>query len=67
MSIDETEWFHRGELVKSNVFGLAYGVPGRIIGLAQAQYGEWIRFVVELETGQRVTIPANHLIKMERR
>ena len=47
------------------VCGYYYGIPGRIVKPAQVQYGDFRRFVVELDTGQFITLAANHIIDTE--
>lgn len=57
---------HRGEWVKSNCLNRYYGIPGRVVGIAQSQYGEWTRFKVELITGELVVLEAILLTRIDK-
>lgn len=57
--------FRRGERVASNVCGFYYGLPGRIIGPSQAQYDYYRRFIIELDIGKRISLPAHQIRKID--
>lgn len=39
--------------------GYYYGAEGTLIKPAQAQFGKWTRFIVDLDIGKTITLPAN--------
>lgn len=55
------EYYRAGDRVASNIHGYYYGLAGRIVKPAQVQYGNFRRFIVELDNGQRITLAVNHI------
>jgi hypothetical protein len=51
--------FKAGDRVKSRCMGYYYGAEGTLIKPSQTQYGKFTRFIVELDTGKVITLPAN--------
>ena len=57
--------FKAGDKVKSSCRGFYYGMEGTLIKPAQMQYGHWTRFIIELDFGKTITLPANWIEDVE--
>jgi hypothetical protein len=53
--------FRKGERVTSKVAGYYMGQPGTIIGESQIQYNLDKRYIIELDIGKRITLPASRI------
>lgn len=51
--------FKEGDRVKSCCMGYYYGAEGTLIKPSQVQFGKWTRFIVDLDIGKTITLPAN--------
>ncbi|NLZ80396.1 MAG: hypothetical protein GX913_01110 [Clostridiales bacterium] len=59
------EEFKKGDRVQSIAMGFYCGQKGTLIRPAQAQYGKWTRFEVELDIGITITLPAHWIEDVE--
>lgn len=57
--------FERGNRVTSKIAGFYYGLPGRILGASQIQYGGSRIYIVELDAGKRISLPEHHIRKLD--
>lgn len=56
------EDYKPGDRVASTIMGFYYGLPARVLKLAQMQRGNYKRFVVELEKNdQQIILAANRM------
>lgn len=53
--------FRKGDRVKSNVAGFYMGQPGTIIDKSQLQINMDCRYIIELDIGKRIILPASRI------
>ena len=53
--------FRIGDRVASTLQGAYYNVGGRIVGYAQVQYGNFVRYIVELDIGETICRASDEL------
>lgn len=67
MSTDNnTKSFSPGDRVTSTIAGYYMGIPGKIIGPNQAQYGYGRIYTIELVIGKRIALREQHIERLER-
>ena len=59
------EVYNNGDKVQSNLRGFYFGIKGTIIKPADFQDNKFKKYIIELETGQRITLPTNCIIETE--
>lgn len=57
------EDYKPGDRVASTIMGFYYGLPGKVLKLAQMQHGNFKRFVVELEKNEQQIILATNRMR----
>ncbi|TFZ40866.1 hypothetical protein [Vagococcus xieshaowenii] len=58
--------FKPGDRVVSLLSGYYLGVPGVIVGRSQVQYGNRIRYIVDLDCGQRIYLDSKNIEPLEK-
>ena len=57
--------FNNGDKVTSNLRGYYYGIPGEITNPAKIQNDHFKKYVIELKTGQKITLPENLIKRLD--
>ena len=56
------EDYKPGDKVKSNLMGYYYGAKGIILKPAEIQDNPYKKYVIEPETGQKISLPINCIL-----